>query len=179
MIGPVRSSLRQLCNQIMRLAPRICSQPGCGKPAQCRKSRCMSCERLKQKMIDARRASAMERGYDKYHKHLRILCFMRDHWTCVDCGWMPDTLRDCIAADIEEPPIHVMLAELTDRCNRGDKHLHADHEIPIEDRPDLRLDLDNYRTRCNECHAAKTMRELNRGSHAKPRTNVPVPILHC
>jgi hypothetical protein len=26
-------------------------------------------------------------------------------------------------------------------------------------RPDLRLDLDNLRTRCNTCHSAKTMRE--------------------
>ena len=39
-------------------------------------------------------------------------------------------------------------------------HLHADHQIPIEQRPDLRLDLDNLRTRCNRCHNAKSMREM-------------------
>jgi hypothetical protein len=39
------------------------------------------------------------------------------------------------------------------------RHLHADHQIPIADQPDLRLDLDNLRTRCNQCHSAKTMRE--------------------
>jgi hypothetical protein len=47
--------------------------------------------------------------------------------------------------------------------SRGEKHLHGDHDTPIQDRPDLRFDLDNYRTRCNECHSAKTMREQNAG----------------
>jgi hypothetical protein len=31
--------------------------------------------------------------------------------------------------------------------------------FPIAARPDLRLSLDNLRTRCNACHSAKTMRE--------------------
>jgi hypothetical protein len=35
--------------------------------------------------------------------------------------------------------------------------------VPIEQRPDLRLDLDNLRTRCDRCHLAKTMRECARG----------------
>ena len=52
-----------------------------------------------------------------------------------------------------------VLAQLRARFHRGERHLHADHQIPIEERPDLRLDLDNLRTRCNLCHAAKTMRE--------------------
>jgi 5-methylcytosine-specific restriction endonuclease McrA len=52
-----------------------------------------------------------------------------------------------------------VLAELRDRHNRGDRHLHADHQIPVADRPDLRLDLDNLRTRCDGCHRAKTVRE--------------------
>jgi 5-methylcytosine-specific restriction endonuclease McrA len=37
--------------------------------------------------------------------------------------------------------------------------LHADHQIPVVERPDLRLDLDNLRTRCDRCHRAKTVRE--------------------
>jgi 5-methylcytosine-specific restriction endonuclease McrA len=52
-----------------------------------------------------------------------------------------------------------VLAELRDRHNRRERHLHADHQVPIEDRPDLRLDLDNLRTRCDGCHRAKTVRE--------------------
>jgi len=41
--------------------------------------------------------------------------------------------------------------------------LHADHQVPIRERPDLRLDLDNLRTRCDRCHLAKTKRECARG----------------
>jgi 5-methylcytosine-specific restriction endonuclease McrA len=52
-----------------------------------------------------------------------------------------------------------VLDELRDRHNRGERHLHADHQIPVADRPDLRLDLDNLRTRCDGCHRAKTVRE--------------------
>lgn len=52
------------------------------------------------------------------------------------------------------------MAWLRGAYRRGEKHLHGDHIVPIEERPDLRLDLENYATRCNECHSAKTMREL-------------------
>src|SRR6202035_3298932 len=54
------------------------------------------------------------------------------------------------------PPTDLVLAELRHRHNRGERHLHADHQVPIERRPDLRLDLDNLRTRCDRCHQAKT-----------------------
>ena len=61
------------------------------------------------------------------------------------------------------------MAELRERFSQGEKHLHADHQIPIEQRPDLRLSLDNLRTRCNRCYGGKTMREsvnlTNRLSH--------------
>ncbi len=60
-------------------------------------------------------------------------------------------------------PVEQVLAELRERFSRGERHLHADHQIPITVRPDLRLDLDNLRTRCNTCHSAKTMRELKSG----------------
>jgi hypothetical protein len=33
--------------------------------------------------------------------------------------------------------------------------------IPIEERRDLRLDLDNLATRCDQCHNARTMQQLN------------------
>jgi hypothetical protein len=52
-----------------------------------------------------------------------------------------------------------VLAELRDRHNRGERHLHADHDVPIAERSDLRLDLDNLRTRCDACHRGKTLRE--------------------
>jgi hypothetical protein len=92
------------------------------------------------------------------------LCFERDGWTCVDCGWLPQCVRDCRAIGIEDPPTDIILDELRRAKLRGQRHLHGEHERTIEERPDLRSDLDNYRTRCNVCHAAKTMRELRRGA---------------
>lgn len=110
-------------------------------------------------MLDASRETSTARGYDDVHRRLRLLCFIRDNWCCVDCGWMPDCVRDSQLYDLDEPPLDVILEELRRRYNRNDRHLHADHQIPIERRPDLRRDLDNYRTRCNECHGAKTLRD--------------------
>lgn len=57
------------------------------------------------------------------------------------------------------PPLPVVLEELRQAFNRGERNLHCDHNIPIEERPDLRLDLDNLKTRCNACHARKTAKE--------------------
>jgi 5-methylcytosine-specific restriction endonuclease McrA len=74
-------------------------------------------------------------------------------------GWEPDVVRDCRTNGLEDPPASVILEELRRQWHQGKRHLHGDHDIPIQERPDLRLDLDNYRTRCNECHSAKTMRE--------------------
>ena len=101
----------------------------------------------------------MERGYDVYHRRLRVLCFIRDGWRCVDCGWEPDIVRLCRENGLDLPPTWRILRELRDRFADGLTHLHADHQIPIAERPDLRLDLDNLRTRCDRCHRAKTMRE--------------------
>lgn len=101
----------------------------------------------------------MQRGYDSIHRRLRVLAFKRDAWTCIDCGWMPDCVRQCRAISIEDPPAELILEELRQRQQRNQQHLHADHEQSIELRPDLRTDLDNYRTRCNRCHSAKTLRE--------------------
>ena len=57
------------------------------------------------------------------------------------------------------PPTDRVLEELRAAFARDDRHLHADHEITIEARPDLAEALDNYRTRCNVCHMVKTARE--------------------
>ena len=64
----------------------------------------------------------------------------------------PGTLR-------ELPPADRVLEELRQRFHSGETHLHADHIIPIEERPDLRLDLDNMRTLCSPCHGARTMKD--------------------
>lgn len=106
----------------------------------------------------ARRKTA-ERGYDAHHKRLRVRCFERDNWKCIDCGWQPELVRVCIEIGIDLPPNTVILHALSEAFRRGERHLHADHQIPIELRPDLRLELSNYRTRCDQCHNRKTMRE--------------------
>lgn len=141
------------------LPARACSTPGCHGPA-INGSRCDPCQAARYKLQDIRRQSSHDRGYDADHRKLRILCFQRDAWTCVDCGWKPDVVEQCLNIGIEEPPLEIILDELRQRKNRNERHLHGEHDIPIEVRPDLRLDLENYKTRCSECHSAKTMREL-------------------
>ena len=140
---------------------RPCSYPGCpqlvaGKP------RCQEHTTQSMRAIDQFRGTSVERGYDKYHRRLRILCFERDGWRCVDCGWEPNIVTAFREAGLDILPTEIVLAELRGRKNRSERHLHADHELPIAERPDLRLDLDNLRTRCNSCHAAKTNRETVR-----------------
>ena len=105
-----------------------------------------------------KRGKTAERGYDADHRRLRILCFQRDGWRCVDCGWEPELVRLFREAGLEAPPAAHVIDELRQAFNRGDRHLHADHQVPIEDRPDLRLVLDNLRTRCDQCHNRKTAR---------------------
>jgi hypothetical protein len=117
--------------------------------------RCTLC----QKRFDSRRVSPHRRGYDAEHEKLRIQCFERDHWRCVDCGWEPSVVRDFKEYQLGDPPLQIILDELRTRWHKGERHLHADHDVAIQERADLRLCLDNYRTRCNRCHAAKTMRE--------------------
>lgn len=140
------------------LPARSCSK--CGKAATIG-SLCEGCEKTRQALLDSyRRGSTTERGYDPDHRRLRILAFQRDNWKCIDCGWQPQIVIDFEQYELGEPDQAVVLDELRKAFNRGERHLHGDHIIPIEVRPDLRLDLDNYATRCNLCHSAKTMREL-------------------
>lgn len=37
--------------------------------------------------------------------------------------------------ELGPPPVEQVLAELRERFSQGEKHLHADHQIPIEVRP--------------------------------------------
>ena len=97
-----------------------------------------------------------ERGYDADYRRLRPLCFIRDEWRCVDCGWEPEIVKVYRLGGLNLPHPSGALEFLRGAFNRGERHLHADHIIPIEERLDLRLVLDNLATRCNECHARKT-----------------------
>jgi 5-methylcytosine-specific restriction endonuclease McrA len=136
---------------------RPCPTPGC--PALTHGGSCEEHRRERQREHDERRGTATERGYDRDHRRLRILCFERDGWQCVDCTWEPDIVRVFREAGLGSPPTNSVLAELRDSFNHGERHLHADHQIPIAERPDLRLDLNNMQTRCDGCHRAKTMRQ--------------------
>jgi hypothetical protein len=132
--------------------------PGCRNV--CNGARCQACE------LKHRGGTTNERGYDADHRRLRILAFQRDEWRCIDCGWRPQIIVECEEYGIDEPPLAVILDELRRAFNRGDRHLQGDHIIPFEDRPAMRLDLDNYATRCNLCHNAKTRGETTRPGRA-------------
>lgn len=139
---------------------RQCSAPGC--PVLTSGGRCDDHRRARQHEHDAVRGSSAERGYDADYRRLRILCFRRDDWKCVDCGWEPELIRIWREVGLGLPPAKQVLEELRRAFARGERHLHADHQIPIDERPDLRLDLDNLKTRCDKCHRAKTARESAR-----------------
>ena len=85
----------------------------------------------------------------------------------MDCGWQPQLLIDFRRLGLGEPPIQRLLEELAQALNFGERHLHADHDIPIAVRPDLRLNLDNLKTRCDKCHNRKTMNALRGSAQAK------------
>jgi len=137
------------------LPSRACAFPGCSK---------LNCKEHGRKRLyrelDKRRGTSNERGYDRDHQKLRILCFVRDGWKCVDCGWEPEIVTDFKRFELGTVPVDRVLDDLRRALNSGERHLHADHQIPIQVRPDLRLDLDNLKTRCDKCHNRKTMNEL-------------------
>jgi hypothetical protein len=130
-----------------------------GCPNLAASGKCDSCRRERFKQLDANRPNSDARGYDADFRRLRVLCFQRDAWRCVDCGWEPNVVRDFRLYDLGPPPVEQVLHELRERFHIGERHLHCDHQIPISARPDLRLVLDNLRTRCDTCHGAKTLRE--------------------
>ena len=104
------------------------------------------------------RAKTAVRGYDADHRAMRVPCFVRDQWTCKQCGWRPDVVRECSELKIQAP-VDEILKELRKRYAARGIHLHADHIEQVDQRPDLRLDLSNYQTLCNCCHTRKTVRE--------------------
>jgi 5-methylcytosine-specific restriction endonuclease McrA len=111
---------------------------------------------------DQKRSSFTRRGYDERYQRLRLVCFERDQWRCVQCGFQPELVTLHQRFDVMgDAPRSSVLEELRRRHNNGEAHLHCDHVLAIADRPDLRLDLDNMQTLCNRCHSSKTMRELN------------------
>ena len=142
---------------------RGCSEPGCGGVAAAGEPRCEEHARqhrtASHRLYDSQRGSRVERGYDSDHDRLRIQCFQRDDWRCRECGWEPDVVRGCRLADIEAPPAEVVLDELRRAKLAGDPRVHADHVLPIADRPELRLDLANMQTLCDWCHRCKTLKE--------------------
>jgi len=77
----------------------------------------------------------------------------------MDCGWKPEIVDMYERMGAGLPPNGVVLAELRARRSAGATHLQGDHQITIEERPDLRLELSNIATRCDRCHARKTARE--------------------
>lgn len=145
------------------LPKRGCSEAGCGAFAAGSESRCEEHARkhrsASQCLYDSQRGSRVERGYDSDHQRLRVLCFQRDEWRCRACGWEPDVVRDCRLAGIDAPPAAVVLEELRRAKNARERHLHADHILPIATHPGLRLELENLQTLCDWCHRCKTLKE--------------------
>jgi hypothetical protein len=105
------------------------------------------------------RGTTTQQGYGAAHQRLRIQCFERDGWKCRACGWEPDTVIDYRRFEIGKPPAAEVLEELRKRHNDRQRHLHADHVIPVEIRSDLRTELSNMQTLCDLCHGGKTNRE--------------------
>jgi hypothetical protein len=125
---------------------------------------CPDCQRAKYQRIDRNRPSSSERGYgDKAWQQVRLQAFLRDGWRCVDCGWEPEIVTLMREAGAEAATADV-LEELRRRKLANERHLHGDHILTVEERPDLRLDVSNVATRCNECHGRRTLRDSVSGA---------------
>lgn len=114
--------------------------------------------RQRRAIADQHRGTSTERGYDASWRALRVQGLIRDGWTCQRCGWQPTPVRLAVAYG-QEIPVQPTLRYLAAEQQAGRKHLHVDHIVPIEQRPELRLVLANLQTLCNACHSAKTMVE--------------------
>ena len=122
------------------------------------------CPRMQPCPVHRPRRTTVQQGYGSDHERLRIRCFERDQWRCVKCGWEPETVIDYRRFEMGTPPTVEVIEELRRRYNKRERHLHADHVIPVDARPDLRLDLGNMQTLCNLCHGRKTNEERSNGA---------------
>src|ERR1017187_5898736 len=86
---------------------RPCSIPGC--PELTPGGPCEQHRRARQREHDERRGTSVERGYDADHRRLRSLCFQRDRWRCVNCGWEPEIIRVFREAGLGVPPAQEVL----------------------------------------------------------------------
>jgi hypothetical protein len=76
------------------------------------------------------RPNAAARGYcDPRHKAWRLAVLTRDNWQCRQCS------RICASR----------------------RQAHADHIVPVVQRPDLRYEVTNGQCLCASCHSKKTV----------------------
>jgi 5-methylcytosine-specific restriction endonuclease McrA len=128
----------------------ICLHPGCGTLVE--SGRCPAHQRER----NVERGSASRRGYSTDWRRLRIKCLVRDGWKCAVCGWEPDLIHLAREFGVTPPHASAVLEELRMRKNSGQQHLHGDHEAPIAESPERRLDAANIQILCDRCHTAKT-----------------------
>jgi hypothetical protein len=88
-----------------------------------------------------------------------VLCFVRDQWRCCRCGWEPARVEEYRRFGLGLPEPELVLADLRKAFAAGERHLHADHVVPIQRSRDLRLTLENLQTLCDWCHRKKTFGE--------------------
>lgn len=80
-------------------------------------------------VAEATRPNAYQRGYtDKRHQAWRLAVLTRDAWQCRACGKLCSSKREA----------------------------HADHIVPVAERPDLRYVVANGQCLCASCHSRKT-----------------------
>ena len=84
----------------------------------------------------------------KAWKRVRLEALRRDHWMCRDC-------MDRFEAGYGIKPNRATMVH---------------HVIPLEERPDLALDLDNLRSLCDECH---NRRHPEKGGRSKKPEEKP------
>src|ERR1039457_721062 len=97
---------------------RPCTTPGC--PELTPGGPCEQHRRARQREHDVRRGTSVERGHDADHCRLRVLCFQRDRWRCVDCGWEPEIVSVFREAGLGVPPAPEVLDELRRALGRRD-----------------------------------------------------------
>jgi len=136
---------------------RPCATPGCSELVS--SGRCAKHTVDHRQRYEQHRGTTAERGYDADHKRLRLQCFIRDGWACQSCGWTLPMMTVLREARVPLPAPSVMLDALAKEFAAGRRHLHADHRLTIAEHPELRLDLDNLQTLCNQCHSRKTQCE--------------------